>query len=77
MNLDRNATTHTETADADRLRLVEVAWPTPDPVVPRVCHSETPERPIYRITTPMGVVEVGDDFDDDTLARLLLVTRSC
>ncbi len=40
--------------------------------------SSTPRpRPRYRVHVGEGSIEVGDDFDDQTLRRLLEVLRAC
>ena len=51
------------------LRLVEVTVPAPAPI------SASPA--VYRLMVGAMQVEVGDDFQSDTLSRLLAVVSAC
>jgi hypothetical protein len=58
------------------LRVVEVAWPR-DSSAPSVESGGGAGGPRYRVEVGDLVIAVDDDFQQDTLARLLAVVRAC
>lgn len=59
------------------LRLVEVAVSAPPPVPPPTLAPPAPTPRVYRLVVGAVQVEVGDDFQSDTLSRLLAVVSAC
>lgn len=72
LNLARNPSSRGRT-EARELRVVEVAWPQ----APRPPAAPREGAPRYRLDVGDVVIAVDDDFQEDTLARLLAVVRAC